>query len=243
MDVSEDSLAQVQKPSEKGLFAGKRRYWYIGIIVFALSILVIRTSIVDWSWIPSGSMSPTVIQGDIVLNNRMAYDIRIPLTSWRIHHADPKRGDIAIFRSPENGIGLLKRVIGIPGDTISMKDGALFINGKPIAYQPLTNERFQDLPSHFLNYAHFQQELLDENPHDIMFVSGAPSVLRNIPDIIVPEGKYFMLGDNRDFSRDSRMYGFVDRESFISRATSVLFSFRKEASYEPRVDRFFHALR
>ncbi|MEM7790254.1 MAG: signal peptidase I [Verrucomicrobiota bacterium] len=243
MDRLEEPPPEPLTKPKKKFLSFEWKAWQIGIIVFFTTTLVVRSSILDWSWIPSDSMSPTIVEGDIILNNKMAYDFRVPFTSWRFSRNDPQRGDIASFRSPENNMGLIKRVIGIPGDTLSMKHGVIFLNGEPMSYHPLPRELFQDAPPRFFDHAQFWEELLDDKPHNIMFIPGAPLILRNIPDITVPEGHYFMLGDNRDFSRDSRMYGFVKRDHFTGKATSVLFSFGVQEKFEPRVDRFFHALR
>ncbi|MEM6279269.1 MAG: signal peptidase I [Verrucomicrobiota bacterium] len=219
-----------------------RRSWQIGVLLFGFSVLLFRTSVADWSLVPSGSMQPTIVEGDIVLSDKLAYDLRIPLTPWRIFRNDPKRGEIAVFKSPESRQTLVKRVIGVPGDTLSMEKGILFLNGVPASYQPLSSELFQDLPPRSHLYAHFVQEVFEEGPHSIMITPGAPPKLRNISEITVPEGEYFVLGDNRDFSHDSRMYGFVERKKFLGRVTSVLFSFRKGEEFELRDDRFLHAL-
>lgn len=217
--------------------------WQIGIVIFVLCLIVIRSSIADWSLVPTGSMSPTIVEGDIVWNNKLAYDFRIPFTPWKISRNDPERGEIAVFKSPENGTTLVKRVIALPGDTLSMKHGVLSINGQPINHAPLPRETFEKVSPKFLAYADFWQEILGEGPHSIMMIPGAPLILRNIPPITVPEGRYFMLGDNRDFSRDSRMYGFVARDHFLGRATNVLLSFRQGENFQLRNDRFLEALR
>ena len=124
-----------------------------------------------------------------------------------------------------------------------MMHGVLFLYGDPIDYRPLSREQFQEIPPRYLLHANFLEERLSEDSYSIMFVPGAPLILRNIPPITVPDGKYFMLGDNRDFSRDSRMYGFIDREKFLGRTSSVLISFRQHDRFQPRSGRFFLALR
>lgn len=220
-----------------------RRGWQIGVLVFAVAVLTFRTCIADWSWVPSGSMQPTIMEGDILLSNRLAYDLRIPLTPWKISRSDPERGEIAVFKSPEDRKTLVKRVVGVPGDTLSMQDGVLYLNNEPASYQPVSAELFDELPPRSHLYAYFMQEILDDDSYNIMITPGAPNDLRNLPTITVPKGKYFVLGDNRDFSDDSRKYGFIDREKFLGRAASVILSFRQEEELQLRDDRFLQALR
>ncbi|MEM6912010.1 MAG: signal peptidase I [Verrucomicrobiota bacterium] len=231
-----------RSPRSRTLFGEKARPWQIAIIVFGVTVLCLRSSIVDWNWVPSGSMAPTIAVGDVILIDRSAYDLRLPLTSLKRWRSDPQRGDIAVFRSPENSNKMVKRVIGLPGDRVFMQDDVLFLNGRPTTYAALSNDLITEVPENRRPYVLFYDEFLKTSPHRIMLTPGAPEILGNIPPFVVPEGKYFMLGDNRDFSRDSRMYGFVEREEFLGKASQVLFSLDREKKYRPRVGRFLQAL-
>ncbi|MEM1294048.1 MAG: signal peptidase I [Verrucomicrobiota bacterium] len=224
-------------------FKKRWRRWRPYLLLLAATIVALRISVADWNWIPSGSMNPTIVEGDVVFTNKLAYDFRVPLTSLKISRNDPQRGDIAVFQSPENATRLVKRIIGLPGDTLQMRNNALYLNGEAIDYQPLSDELAKDVPARFRPYSLFYEEFLGEHQHSIMVTPGTPALISNFPPIIIPEGKYFMLGDNRDFSRDSRMYGFVERKYFLGRVTRILLSFDHEDKQRPRGHRFFTYLR
>src|SRR6476646_9480569 len=114
------------------------------IKVFVLMLLVVsslRSSLADWNDVPTGSMKPTIQEGDRVFVNKLAYDLKVPFTTWHIAQWDnPRRGDIVVFYSPYDGKRLVKRVIGLPGDTVELKNDALILNGKPVQYAPLGEE-------------------------------------------------------------------------------------------------------
>src|SRR5512143_1661768 len=108
------------------------------LLVLALVICSIRSSLADWNDVPTGSMKPTILEGDRVYVNKLAYDLKVPFTTWHLAQwANPQRGDIAVFYSPHDGKRLVKRVIGLPGDTIELRQDRLFLNGEPVAYEPL----------------------------------------------------------------------------------------------------------
>src|SRR5215204_5480703 len=110
--------------------------------VFVVLILcMVRSSIADWNDVPTGSMNPTIIEGDRIFVNKLAYDLKVPFTTWHLAQwGDPRRGDVVVFYSPADGIRLVKRVIGEPGDVIELRDNHLFVNGAAAAYQPLDPE-------------------------------------------------------------------------------------------------------
>src|SRR3954452_17041153 len=119
---------------------GWRRVWYEArpILVMLVVLFSFRSAVADYNVVPSGSMKPTIIEGDRIFGNKLAYDLKIPFT--RIHiaqWADPKRGDVVVFDRPSDGVRLVKRVIGVPGDTIVLRDNPLFINGQPASYVSL----------------------------------------------------------------------------------------------------------
>ncbi|MHC4425186.1 MAG: signal peptidase I [Planctomycetota bacterium] len=111
------------------------REWRMTVLFIVFVVIPVKSSLADWNWVPTGSMNPTILEGDLIYVNKIAYDLRFPLTMHRLAKwSDPGRGDIVVCFSPDDGIRLVKRVIGQPGDTIEMKDNALFLNGEPVGY-------------------------------------------------------------------------------------------------------------
>src|SRR6266542_2688963 len=117
-----------------------RHYWRQEIRPLLLLLLVVcavRSSLADWNDVPTGSMKPTILEGDRVWVNKLAYDLKVPFTTWRVAEwSNPQRGDIVVFFSPHDGQRLVKRVVGLPGDTIELRNNTLVINGRPAVYQP-----------------------------------------------------------------------------------------------------------
>ncbi len=211
---------------------------------FVLALLIatsIKSVIADWNDIPSGSMEPTVLIGDRVFINKLAYDLKIPYTT--VHLAkwgNPGVGDIVVFYSPENGRRLIKRVVGGPGDVISMHRNRLYLNEHVIQYDALRPDIVKQLEADKRAEHHFYRENLTGREHGIM-VSLVRSSIDTFGPLIVPEGKYFLMGNNRDNSTDSRFFGYVDRERIVGRATRVVIS-REGSFLHPRWDRFFREL-
>lgn len=217
--------------------------WRITLLFIVLVVIPVKSSLADWNWVPTGSMNPTILEGDLIFVNKMAYDLRVPLTLHRlVKWSDPERGDIIICFSPDDGIRLVKRVIGRPGDTVEMRDNTLFLNGEAVGYTRLGPEYAEQLPDKVKTKCILAIEDLDGVAHAIMSV---PSVaaMRNFGPVTVPTDSYFVMGDNRDNSRDSRYFGFVDRESIVGKAKGVIGSFDITDKYQPRIKRFFSALK
>ncbi|MBN1382452.1 MAG: signal peptidase I [Deltaproteobacteria bacterium] len=216
---------------------------WVGTILIALLIATsIKSSIADWYVVPTGSMKPNIVEGDRIFANKLAYDLKVPYTTFHIGHwSDPKRGDIIVFNSPIENKCLVKRVIGIPGDRIEMLDNVLYVNGDALRYEPLTQKEFEDLPSlRGFDYK-FYLEKLDKKKYPVMFMVYQKSI-RSFKMLIVPEGKYFMMGDNRDNSADSRYFGFVDRKNVLGKALAIVISLDYERNYLPRKTRYFKKL-
>ncbi|MGI9244120.1 MAG: signal peptidase I [Verrucomicrobiales bacterium] len=217
--------------------------WRAFIIFFGLVLLPVKSSLADWNWVPTGSMNPTIVEGDLVYVNKAAYDLRIPLTMQRIHRwADPANGDIVVLFSPEDEVRLVKRVIGIPGDRLEMRNNVLLLNGEPLGYGPLSDAATEDLQEGMRAVSVFAEEDLAGHRHAVMSLLHANPRGRDFPMVVVPEGKYFVMGDNRDNSKDSRVFGFADREAIVGRAQAVIVSFNKLDRYQPRFGRFFSRL-
>jgi signal peptidase I len=209
----------------------------------ALVLGSFRSAIADWVHVPTGSMQPTVLEGDRLFVNKVAYDLRVPFTSVRLARwADPERGSIVLFRSPDGGQRVLKRVIGIPGDRISLRDNRLFVNGEPADYQPAPPGIAASLPEEQRQAHDVSIESVGGHDHFLM-TSKRPGRLADFGPVDVPEGKLFLMGDNRDNSLDCRTYGFVDRDLVLGRITGVAFSVNPRRHYLPRPDRFFRSLR
>ncbi len=189
-----------------------------------------RSACADWNTVPTGSMNPTIVEGDRIAVNKMAYDLRIPFTHISlVKMSDPQRGDIAVFDSKISDKRLVKRVVGIPGDRVAMVNNRLFINGEAIRYE--SSSENSDRLEHLFSATH---KVRISNPGDHEFA--------NFPTVVVPEDYYLMLGDNRDHSADSRVIGFVPRDEFVGRSRAVVMSLNYDNFYIPRVDRFFKSL-
>ena len=215
--------------------------WGVPILVAVVVATSFKSAIADWNDVPTGSMIPTILEGDRIFVNKLAYDLKVPYTT--IHLAtwsDPRRGDIVVFYSPENGKRLVKRVIGLPGDSIAMYNNQLFINGKQLEYRAFSKNNIDQTEIEKRSRYHFYLEDLTGHEHPIMLFNGRTSFDTFGPEKI-PDGKYFMMGDNRDHSADSRFFGFVDRRRIVGQATTVVIS-RDESFLHPRWSRFFKEL-
>ena len=222
-----------------------RRWWrqeIRGLLILALVLFALRSSLADWSDVPTGSMKPTILEGDRVYVNKLAYDLKVPFTTRHIAEwSNPQRGDIVVFFSPHDGKRLVKRVVGLPGDTVELRQNVLVLNGQPVAYQPIVKGLLRDLsPADRVSHV-FAAEQLSERLHA---VAATPTVqaLRDFGPHRVPEGHYFMMGDNRDDSFDSRYWGPVERKRIVGRATAVALSFDRSNYWSPRWRRFFTSL-
>jgi signal peptidase I len=214
------------------------RGWGFSLVIALLIATSFKSAIADWNDIPSGSMKPTILIGDRVFVNKLAYDLKIPYTNLHLARwSDPKRGDIVVFYSPEDGKRLIKRVVGLPGDTIAMFQNKLLINGNLIEYEPLSKEVIDQIEIDSQSNHVFFNEKLTGRQHTVMFSPSRPS-LSTFEPVTVPIGHYFMMGDNRDNSADSRFFGFVDRKLIVGRATMVVIS-RERSFLYPRWSRFF----
>lgn len=188
-----------------------------------LLVLVIRSFIAQPFHVPSGSLEPTVLPGDFVLTNQFTYGLRLPVLNTKIISIhEPKRGDIAVFRWPVNPqVDLVKRVVGLPGDHIVYKDKQLIINGKPATLTEIGPAiDYEDGDN--LQVIEYQEDLLGVK-HNILINPNALGT--GDIDITVPPGQYFMMGDNRDNSDDSRTWGPAPESSLVGKAEYILLSF------------------
>ncbi len=216
--------------------------WRTAFLFFVFVVIPVKSSLADWNWVPTGSMNPTILEGDLIYGNKVAYDLRLPLTNYRLARwSDPERGDIVICFSPDDGTRLVKRVVGLPGEIVEMRDNTLLLNAEPVGYTQIDPGLAEQLPDKVRDRCVLAMEELDGSPHVVMSV---PSVaaLRDFGPVTVPQGSYFVMGDNRDNSRDSRFFGFVERESIVGEARRVIGSFDITDKYQPRFKRFFSHL-
>jgi signal peptidase I len=207
-----------------------------GFLVFLGTMVLFRSAIADWNVVPSGSMLPTIREGDRILVDKMAYDLRVPLTHIAIAHLhNPQRGDIVTIESSAAHELLVKRLIGLPGDIIAMRDNVLYVNGVRAAYQPL---KFAPLPGDASSPADYLTERFDGVVHTVRLSPESPSPRNSFGPVTVPPDQYLMLGDNRDNSADSRYFGFFPRKELMGRTRRVAFSLDPDHYYEPRFRRF-----
>ena len=246
----------------------------IKTVVYALLIAgVFRTLFFQPFWIPSGSMLNTLLIGDFLFVNKMAYGYSkysCPFSacpiSGRILASDPERGDVVVFRHPVNGADFIKRLIGLPGDTVQMKAGLLHLNGTPVQVEPAgTFEQVYEKQGPMGSYPRCQNAPVGEGGiciseksretlpngvvHDVLNID--QSFADDTPLFTVPEGNFFFMGDNRDNSQDSRFdqaiggVGMVPFENLIGRADRVIFSSAGRSMlyfWTWRGDRFFKAV-
>lgn len=195
-----------------------RSFFPILLLVFS-----VRSFAYEPFRIPSGSLKPTLQIGDFVLVNKFDYGIRLPVTHTKILSINaPKRGDIVVFREPPTeSRDLIKRVIGLPGDHISYKNKILYINGKQIPQQFEKNSADEEDDIGPWAVVEKEESLFGVNHH----IYQIPEKVNDDFDVTVPEGKYFMMGDNRDNSVDSRSWGFLPEENIIGKATYIWMSY------------------
>ena len=228
----------------KSLLRSLWRDWVRPLAVPFLLIAGAKSALADINYVPSGSMQPTILPGDVLFINKLAYDLRVPFTTVRLAHwAEPARGDVVVCFAPDDSTRLVKRVIGLPGDTIELRRDQLFLNGLPASYAslPTTARGVCDLAPVERTAARFFREDLGSHHHAMMVLRGRP-VLREFAPVRVPAGHYLMLGDNRDNSRDSRFFGFMPRAEIIGEAKAVVVSADLNHWLRPRFNRFFTAL-
>jgi signal peptidase I len=245
--ATRETLAFVRRTfGEKGALVMGRlarawKEWLRSFVVIILVIASFRSAVADWNDVPTGSMRPTILEGDRIVVNKLAYDLKIPFTTIRLLiWSHPRRGDIVVLLSPRDGIRLVKRVVGLPGDTIEMHNNQLSVNGEPVHYSPLSEDlatRLSTPPAGLM----LEAEELGETVHPVMINPTCQS-LRTFGPIAVPSGYYFVMGDNRDQSLDSRHFGVVRRSSIVGRATAVAASVDPERKFLPRWNRFFTGL-
>ena len=233
-------LATVGRAGLRRLGAYLWRDWVRPLAVPFLLITAAKSALADINYVPSGSMQPTILPGDVVVIDKLAYDLRVPFTFARLARwADPARGDIVVCFSPEDGTRLVKRIVALPGDTVELRDDVLWLNGIRQTYTPLAPDApgVRDLPAAERTSAVFAREHLARSdasaapaappatrPHAVMALPARPA-LRSWGPVRVPAGHYWALGDNSANSSDSRAWGVVPEENIVGRAAFVYYPF------------------
>jgi len=215
------------------------RHWIFSTLLMVLSVMTFRSAIADWNDVPTGSMKPTILIGDRIFVNKLAYDLKVPFLGNRlVTWGDPQRGDIVICWSPADGARLVKRVVGVPGDVIEMKNGRLIINGHALDYQSADRLDFDRALGLEADQYRFFTEDLTGHRHTVV-ATPAKRAIRNFGPVSIGTDQYFMMGDNRDNSADSRYFGFVPRADVVGKVEGVVISLDYEDHYKPRWWRFF----
>jgi signal peptidase I len=214
-----------------------RRIWqeWRGFLMFVVVMLVFRSAVADWNQVPSGSMLPAILVGDRIVVDKLAYDLRVPFTLLRLASwAEPRRGDVVTFTSPEDERLMVKRIVAVPGDRVSMQHNRLTINGQQAGYEPVTDPLTAPPPGQRL----LRERILGSERVVLWRDEAATAFAASFRTTEVPDGHYLVLGDNRDKSHDSRYFGFVPRHLILGKANAVAFSLDYDRYYAPRLDRF-----
>lgn len=211
------------------------------ILITVVVLTSFRSAVADWNDVPTGSMRPSILEGDRIFVNKLAYDLKAPFTTLRLlRWGEPARGDVVVFFSPADGRRMVKRVIGLPGDVIAMRGNRVFINGEPADYRPagpdVTPLAGTQPPQRALI------ERTDAGAHP-MLVTPARKAVRSFGPMVVPDDQYFLMGDNRDNSYDSRWIGCVDRDLIVGRTRWIALSVDPERHFLPRWERWFSRMR
>lgn len=188
-----------------------------------LVVFLIRSFIVEPFKIPSGSMMPTLLVGDFILVNKHTYGFRVPiLNNTFIEMNHPQRGEVMVFHFPQDpALDYIKRVVGVPGDRIAYRNKQLFINDQPVERRFVEDYPY-DAPGLNRISAQRFEEKLGTHPHAILLVGDAPAA---DGEVVVPQGHYFVMGDNRDNSNDSRFWGFVPENNIVGKAFMIWWNF------------------
>lgn len=216
------------------------RSWWKVLLASLAGMVLVRSTLVDLNRVGSASMMPSLLPGDRVLVNRLAYGLKVPLTRyWILSWGNPRRGDVVVFDAPVAERLFVKRVVGVPGDTVVVLNGQLWLNGNLAQENPFDLSRGVKqvgTPADWLVLS----ERVGERCYRVQFpiIIGEDS----FGPVTVPPDCYFVLGDNREGSKDSRWFGFVERRRILGQTQLILFSLNPANQHCPRWQRCFARL-
>lgn len=231
---------------------GLQGTWPKALFIFTLPILLIfafRWFVYEPFVIPSESMTPNLLIHDHILVKKYSYGLKMPIGDGWLHRWNqPERGDVIVFRYPENrDVFFIKRLIGLPGDHVSVQSGQIIVNGRPWVIQPFSDMTYGDQDK----FTYFDEavfpERKDQKTHIIRLFAQGEHIGSDQTEFIVPDHSYFAMGDNRDQSHDSRFWGFIPEDLLVGKAFLIWMSCEETLSSAPficdplrlRVDRFF----
>ncbi len=232
--MSDDQLERELSENESVETSSTKKFFkeFKSIVLIVVTVLAFRSTFFEPFKIPSGSMIPTLLIGDFILVNKFAYGFKVPFSDWfsdpiyLTGPERPERGDVIVFKYPKNpDLNYIKRVVGLPGDTVQIIDKVVYINDQPINVEAIDGgEIMEDMDDKFkrFNFKFFKTQT-GEHEH-VTQVDEDNIYMANFNKIQVPEDKYFVMGDNRDFSADSRIWKFVPFENIKGEAIMVWFS-------------------
>ncbi len=239
--VASDEGTQLEDAKQKLLAQPWWLDWTAGLFPVIIVVFLLRSFLFEPFKIPSGSMIPTLLVGDLILVNKYHYGIRLPVLNTKVTEGNPvQRGDVIVFRyPPQPSQDYIKRVVGLPGDEVVYRNKRLTINGEPVATQEVSDFLDEDLKRYFKQY---EEGLSDGKPHRLIVDTDRRAGISelevgdfpfrdqcryNVEGVVckVPAGHYFMMGDNRDNSLDSRYWGFVPDQNIVGKAIFVWMNF------------------
>ncbi|MDO8773319.1 MAG: signal peptidase I [Burkholderiaceae bacterium] len=238
IDKVDGDIANIAQAQEKIRAQPWWLDWTAGLFPVILVVFLLRSFLFEPFKIPSGSMVPTLMVGDLILVNKFHYGVRLPVLNTKLTEGNkPERGDVMVFRfPPKPSLDYIKRVVGVPGDEVAYLNKKLTINGKPLATTALPDFFDEDA----MRYSRQFEELLGTKKHRLLNEDDRPAFVAGADDFVfrkncnysvegvvckVPEGHYFMMGDNRDNSLDSRYWGFVPDKNIVGKAFFVWMNF------------------
>ncbi|MBL7687173.1 MAG: signal peptidase I [Bdellovibrionaceae bacterium] len=202
------------------------------LLAFAICLFAFRWSFADQYHVPTGSMEPTIHVGDRIVVNKAAYQLRLPFTTVSIAtFSEPNRGDVVVFDNPVNGVCMVKRIVGLPGDTVAIKNGFVAINGAPL---PGTFEGMERLAESQEESEIYYRERIGDTEVEIKRL---PHRLNGAEfHLTIPAGHYFAMGDNRDNSADSRIWGLIRKQDLKGKAIGIFFNVKWASTLIPTID-------
>ena len=235
-DVPPEQSAEAVPVKKESAWDGIKGFLWV--ILFALTV---RWLLVEPYRIPSGSMIPSLAVGDQIFVNKLSYGVRVPFTTNQlIEFSEPTRGDVAVFVCPDTPeLNYIKRIVALAGDEVVVRNGVLAVNGETLPRESQGDKVYQD--RHFESSTWFEFNALEETEgnhgvsYEVLADNARPAPTRDFGPFVVPEGHVFMMGDNRDHSRDSRVFGAVPVGHIMGRAMFIWWSWGKDGFDTDRV--------